>query len=1389
MANSDIIKIGFDYRASLAQFEKDTNGVFDGISDKAGKQKITIQLDAKDDKVIDKIKELQKLKLDKFTFEFGDSGLKEQLQTFDKLKNKINEIINLSKRIDLSFDTKNKTEAFNQLKKYADAFKSYYGNEEVMATNAGAKAGYAYYKAYEEALRKGVAQSKLEKVTIDFDVNSSTYTKEGFVERRIEEFKKFQKYGDADESTLIGEIAILENRLLKFNSAYSQVKANLGDAPITPEITKNIEEYVSWLEIAESRAKDAELFGGYSSEDFNSDKDFANMYLGFAKEGAIAENKKYIESLKQEETQAVATAEAEQKLAEAQKETVSNTSNSNDSQIEELKSDITEVKTELGDVKDKISSIESNGFENVREDVEKTKESVKELNSELIEMKSNFSSTPQESNISSENIIGSQAKENTQALNDEINSVNSLISAFRKLYETNKKSYKGGESLLVGNFDGSTLSHMGADFSSIKTDVIDGTIKAFKDTTNQVVSFLAHTHPSDVAAFSTGDIYNAFFDYINNQIKNYFIIAKKEISWFDTSSLDGIDHEEFLEKFKDNKERILQDIQEETQVWGNFSKYLTNIFDGDLYGGLTKLVKDSIDNSIANLGEHKIPEDVLNSLYIGLEEKVRKYIDSINDNDFVSASTVINTLRRNIGSGLEEYSMSKPAFANGGASRLDSTMWKNLYDELKSVFDTANQQNENIQNGIKQALIETLSSYGINADDVYKSMSFDDFSKAIVDGNLSATQSAREAIEVFKQEAQTVENISSETPIKDVSSNISSVNPTVEVSQNDEVTASIRKKKEELASYELQLEETRYEIEKLSKAENEANNDNLSKKFNIGLNAFDSDGNLNKNPQIPFSGENISDLNQTNELLSSEVSTTQQQEKIQNQVTQSIKEQNEAIDESIKKTLTLNDVRQKQWEIIQKTNPKEEGTNSTWIDNPEDVKTFYEVNHKDSDYPFNENYSDDWTVKDKMNVEATGKITVYSSYPIEDGNWVTPSKEEGLSYAGSGKLYSATIDPRDIAWVDAGQGQVAHISDELKEVIDLSTKAETQVQSIDNKTNETDNQSTLNTLDDTIAKYETIVALVKEYYDLSNNKKDTIGMSSDNDERISEIRKQLKSYTQNPDYDGEYKMGFGGSGKNIFAKSVDLSQEEMLQEICNMLGVEIPKNADKAKEAIKEVATATNSTEPTKDAFPDSSTDTKPETEGMEQVEKATEEAANAKKEFATANEGVQSSIDGSENPLKLEAELMEQIAKSAREAANAKKEFVEANKQVKDSADGSNNDLTDGHSENAEPSGVKKYKKKGYKAHDTGNHDNEKKVSNKAELGKALKDLQSEIIASIDESTSFIKEVTDFYDSQDNLVKTQMKVGDKNGSMRTYTTSYSMDKDGNATAWTSHID
>lgn len=162
---------------------------------------------------------------------------------------------------------------------------------------------------------------------------------------------------------------------------------------------------------------------------------------------------------------------------------------------------------------------------------------------------------------------------------------------------------------------------------------------------------------------------------------------------------------------------------------------------------------------------------------------------------------------------------------------------------------------------------------------------------------------------------------------------------------------------------------------------------------------------------------------------------------------------------------------------------------------------------------------------------------------------------------------------------------------------------------------------------------------------------------------------------------GTVKAGTGELTKiesttNSIADTVVDSQNKIQSEL-----KETQAQAEETAQAIKEVSSApqeSNISSGMKDAFPNSSTDTKPETESMEQVEKATEEAVQAKKEFATANEGVQSSIDGSENPLKLEAELMEQIAKSAREAADAKKEFVEANKQVEKSADDSNSELKD---------------------------------------------------------------------------------------------------------------
>lgn len=398
MASSDIIKIGFDYRSSLAQFEKETNGVFDGISSKAGKQKITIQLDAKDDKVINKIKELQKLKLDKFTFEFGNSGLKEQLQTFDKLENKINEIINLGKGksiidssstikeidkinkslnktseiLNKSFSTKNKTEAFNQLKEASVAYEKFYGNEKAMATQEGTQAAYNYYKAYEEALKKGVAQTRLEKVTIDvekgYNFNSSDLSS-----RRIKEFENYQKYG-GDLSDLSLEIASLDGKLKDFSSAYAEVKKNLGEAPITPEIISNIEHYVELLDNVRylkswNKSDDKDIIA--------QDESSAKYFLDSAIYKAQEQNYNYTDSLKTQEIQAIATAEAEKKLAETQKEvsfTSSETNISNGMKDAFPKTDSSATNASTSAIKE-----ENNALEQTNQSAEKAANSKKKF--------------------------------------------------------------------------------------------------------------------------------------------------------------------------------------------------------------------------------------------------------------------------------------------------------------------------------------------------------------------------------------------------------------------------------------------------------------------------------------------------------------------------------------------------------------------------------------------------------------------------------------------------------------------------------------------------------------------------------------------------------------------------------------------------------------------------------------------------------------------------------------------------------------------------------------------------------------------------------------------------------------------------------------------------
>lgn len=571
MASSDIIKIGFDYRSSLAQFEKDTNGVFDGISSKAGKQKITIQLDAKDDKVIDKIKELQKLKLDKFTFEFGNSGLKEQLQTFDKLENKINEIINLGKGksfIDSTpitsavdkiedgingvsgkvdelkrktssgdlFGQKQINQSINSvqklmslLSKIKDVNKSTYGNKDNYDWTG-------LYKTRDEAIQDDLstkkqnlnsslalilAEDKNAVSALESEINNLKSSLES-IQNLANRISSNSSISSLDGKSYAEEYKLINDRLGELNNQYKLTNAELEEyvtlqakaekimdklmseaGGVKGSGAKNKSELRSWIEesLASDLGKNSEdiyngLFGNITDALYNGNgislfdvdgtkrnlreiaadilkykSDFSDMTGSFgAKEDfsklnelksilsyinknsdainnfdfkeQIEAQKRFIKSLESNgASDSLLTDEKKQleelislqerldnarngatndnaisqqnKLQEELKEiesqaektndalnNFSTSSTSNDSQIEELKSDIAEVKTELSEVKEKISGIDSEGLENVRNDVEKTKESVKELNNELTDMKTNLSSGQVESNIS-----------------------------------------------------------------------------------------------------------------------------------------------------------------------------------------------------------------------------------------------------------------------------------------------------------------------------------------------------------------------------------------------------------------------------------------------------------------------------------------------------------------------------------------------------------------------------------------------------------------------------------------------------------------------------------------------------------------------------------------------------------------------------------------------------------------------------------------------------------------------------------------------------------------------------------------------------------------------------------------------------------------------------
>lgn len=117
--------------------------------------------------------------------------------------------------------------------------------------------------------------------------------------------------------------------------------------------------------------------------------------------------------------------------------------------------------------------------------------------------------------------------------------------------------------------------------------------------------------------------------------------------------------------------------------------------------------------------------------------------------------------------------------------------------------------------------------------------------------------------------------------------------------------------------------------------------------------------------------------------------------------------------------------KQQQLDIISKNNPADDDIH-TWIRSTNDIKNFEEAFFEDGKYS---GLDPDFTEEMANKAKETGKVTVYSSYPIEQGIFVSPSVMEASQYAGgdANKLYSKEVNINDVAWIDGAEGQYAKV--------------------------------------------------------------------------------------------------------------------------------------------------------------------------------------------------------------------------------------------------------------------------------------------------------------------------------------------------------------------------
>ena len=131
-------------------------------------------------------------------------------------------------------------------------------------------------------------------------------------------------------------------------------------------------------------------------------------------------------------------------------------------------------------------------------------------------------------------------------------------------------------------------------------------------------------------------------------------------------------------------------------------------------------------------------------------------------------------------------------------------------------------------------------------------------------------------------------------------------------------------------------------------------------------------------------------------------------------------------------------LKEQQMQVIQESNPAQDDYH-TWIRSAEEIKTLQEA-ITDPEWAEYDEFNPDYSRAMAEEALESGEIEVFSSYPIEAGGFVTPSRMEAESYAGDGRVYSRRVPVTDVAWIDPTQGQYAPTGRARYSVEDAATE-------------------------------------------------------------------------------------------------------------------------------------------------------------------------------------------------------------------------------------------------------------------------------------------------------------------------------------------------------------